>query len=98
MDSSTALYRRARALRDLASRIDRVDPGVLLTLAGDDTWRGPLADVTVARIADASRRCRAAAEQLRSSATALERTAVERAAVERAGSGFEWQVGPARTR
>lgn len=78
-DTGTAAALRARAtsLRRLATRLAAHDLGEVRRRAGDDVWRGPLADRCRDEVSSAQRRLDAAVDDLRRHALVLERHADE---------------------
>lgn len=75
--SADLLRTRARGLRRLAALVDRRVVLDVLRRAGDDTWRGPIADDVRADLTAAVHRLDAAADDLLRQAVLLERRADE---------------------
>ncbi len=82
---AAVLRDRARRLRCLAALVHRRLLTELCRAAGDDTWRGPVAEGCRDDLVTAQRRLDRAGDDLLRRAAALERTADELDAAVRAG-------------
>ncbi|MFN8020632.1 MAG: hypothetical protein U0Q03_03795 [Acidimicrobiales bacterium] len=74
---SELLRARARDLRRLAARLHDRPLAAAVSAAGDDTWRGPVADQVMSALRDDGRRLDRAGDDLLRHAVVLERRADE---------------------
>ena len=88
LETATALRSRATGLRRLATQLTERDLRDIRRRAGDDVWRGPLADRCRDEVLVAQRRLDLAVDDLRRHALVLERQADEIDLRAAATSGF----------
>ena len=76
-DDPAALRARAAGLRDLAVELERTPAMSLGRFAGPDTWRSPRAEACVRQLSSDQARVLDVAEELRWTASRLERAAAD---------------------